>query len=235
MAIKAILFDLDGTLLPMNQDYFISEYMKGLALKMSQYGYNPETLISAMWSGVKAIYKNDGSLLNEERFWEETERVLERNARADEPHFNDFYKNEFQSYKSLCGFNPLSVKTVDEIRKMGFRVALATNPFFPRIATESRTRWAGFEITDFELITTFENSYSCKPNPRYYLEVAEKLGLSPEECLMVGNDVRDDMIAETVGMKVFLLTDCLINVKNLDISKYSQGSYNELLKYIETL
>ncbi len=233
--IKAVLFDLDGTLLPMDQDYFISEYMKGLAIKMSAYGYDPETLIKAMWSGVKAIYKNDGSLLNEERFWEETERILQRNARADQPHFNDFYKNEFQTYKNICGFNPLSKQTVDEIRKMGYRVALATNPFFPRIATESRVGWAGLLLSDFELITTFENSYSCKPNPRYYLEVAEKLGLSPEECLMVGNDVRDDMIAETVGMKVFLLTDCLINIKDADITKYPKGDFCGLLHFVKSL
>lgn len=36
----------------------------------------------------------------------------------------------------------------------------------------------------------------------------------PKNVLMVGNDVRDDMSAADVGMKVFLLTDCLINKKN---------------------
>lgn len=233
--IKAVLFDLDGTLLPMNQDYFIAEYMKGLALRMSEYGYEPESFIKAMWAGVKGVYKNDGSVINEERFWEECERALNKKVRADESHFNDFYRNEFQKYKEICGFNPEAKQTVDEIRSMGYRVALATNPFFPMIATESRTRWAGLEPSDFEFITTFENSYSCKPNPRYYLEVAEKLGLSPEECLMVGNDVRDDMIAETVGMKVFLLTDCLINIKEVDISSYPQGSFKELISYIKTI
>lgn len=233
--IKAVLFDLDGTLLPMNQDYFIAEYMKGLALRMSEYGYEPESFIKAMWAGVKGVYKNDGSVINEERFWEECERALNKKVRADESHFNDFYRNEFQKYKEICGFNPEAKQTVDEIRSMGYRVALATNPFFPMIATESRTRWAGLEPSDFEFITTFENSYSCKPNPRYYLEVAEKLGLSPEECLMVGNDVRDDMIAETVGMKVFLLIDCLINIKEVDISSYPQGSFKELISYIKTL
>ncbi len=233
--IKAVLFDLDGTLLPMNQDYFIAEYMKGLALRMSEYGYEPESFIKAMWAGVKGVYKNDGSVINEERFWEECERALNKKVRADESHFNDFYRNEFQKYKEICGFNPEAKQILDEIRSMGYRVALATNPFFPMIATESRTRWAGLEPSDFEFITTFENSYSCKPNPRYYLEVAEKLGLSPEECLMVGNDVRDDMIAETVGMKVFLLTDCLINIKNVDISSYPQGSFKELISYIKTL
>ena len=34
----------------------------------------------------------------------------------------------------------------------------------------------------------------------------QKLNVSPEECLMVGNDVSEDMIAETIGMKVFLIT-----------------------------
>lgn len=233
--IKAVLFDLDGTLLPMDQDYFISEYMKGLALKMSEYGYEPESFTKAMWAGVKGVYKNDGSLLNEERFWEECERALQRRVRDDEQYFNEFYETEFQKYREICGFNPAAKPTVDQIRSMGYRVALATNPFFPMIATESRTRWAGFEPTDFEFITTFENSYSCKPNPRYYLEVANKLGLSPEECLMVGNDVRDDMIAETVGMKVFLLTDCLINIKEADITGYPKGNLDDLLAFIKSL
>ncbi|MBO7217296.1 MAG: HAD family hydrolase, partial [Clostridia bacterium] len=103
------------------------------------------------------------------------------------------------------------------------------------VATDSRVCWAGLKPSDFEICTTYENSKYCKPNPMYYTDLAERMGLNPEECLMVGNDVRDDMIAETVGMKVFLLTDCLINIKNADISKYPQGSYKELIQYIENL
>lgn len=233
--IKAILFDLDGTLLPMDQDYFISEYMKGLAAKMTGFGYEPEPFIKAMWAGVKAIYKNDGSLVNEDCFWNVVNEVLNRNVRADELHFNSFYENEFQNYKSVCGFDERAATAVRAIKEKGFRVALATNPFFPAIATASRIRWAGLDPSEFEFYTTFENSYSCKPDPRYYLEVAKKMDLDPDECLMVGNDVRDDMTAATVGMKVFLLTDCLINVKQLDTSAYPQGSFEELMRYIETL
>ena len=62
-----------------------------------------------------------------------------------------------------------------------------------------------------------------------------KLKVYPEECLMVGNDVSEDMIAETLGMKVFLLTDCLINKENKDISLYPHGGFEELLAFIETL
>ena len=50
---------------------------------------------------------------------------------------------------------------------------------------------------------------------------------------MVGNDVSDDMPAERVGMRVFLLTDCLENPKGEDCARYPQGGFSELLAYIE--
>ena len=67
-----------------------------------------------------------------------------------------------------------------------------------------------------------------KKRSDYYRALAKQLDVKPEECLMVGNDVSEDMIAETVGMSVFLLTDCIINKENKDISTYSKGSFDEL-------
>ena len=116
-----------------------------------------------------------------------------------------------------------------------YRVALATNPLFPAVATLSRIQWAGLNPEDFELVTTYENSRFCKPNPDYYREILGKLKLDGEECLMVGNDVGEDMIARRLGMKVFLLTDCLINKDNADISQFPNGSFPELLHYIRSL
>ena len=52
---------------------------------------------------------------------------------------------------------------------------------------------------------------------------------------MVGNDVGEDMIAQKLGCKVFLLTDCIINKANEDISAYPQGGFAELLQYINKL
>ena len=115
------------------------------------------------------------------------------------------------------------------------KIVLATNPIFPAIATQKRMSWAGFEPNDFELYTTFENSRFCKPNVAYYQDILDQLGLKAEECIMVGNDVNEDMVAQKLGMKVFLLTDCLINVDNKDILHYPQGSFDELLDYITTL
>ena len=109
------------------------------------------------------------------------------------------------------------------------RVALATNPIFPATATQSRIRWAGLDPEDFELCTTYENIGFCKPNPAYYMEITRRLGVRPEECLMVGNDVTEDMVAAEIGMQVFLLTDCLINRERKDISMYLHGSFDQLI------
>ena len=124
---------------------------------------------------------------------------------------------------------------MDTVKACGLRTALATNPIFPAMATERRIAWAGLSPSDFELVTTYENSRHCKPNLEYYRDIMQALGVCPEECLMVGNDVGEDMIAQTLGCRVFLLTNDLINPKNVDISVYPHGSYQELIDFIKNL
>ena len=233
--IRYCLFDLDGTLLPMDQDVFIKSYLGRLAARLAPRGYDPKALIAAIWSGTKAMVMNDGSRLNEEAFWADFAGNFGENAREDEPYFDEFYRTDFQLVRQDCGFDSRAAQTVKALRSKGIRLVLATNPIFPAIATESRMAWAGLDKADFEFYTTYENSRFCKPNPAYYREILGKLGAEPEECLMVGNDVTEDMVTETLGMKVFLLTDCLINKEGQDISRYPQGNLDSLMDYIRSL
>ena len=235
MCIKAILFDLDGTLLPMDQDLFVKTYFKLLAVKLAPYGYDPKQLIDAIWAGTGAMVKNNGSCSNEEAFWNFFTGIFGKQALEHLPVFEDFYANEFQGAQAVCNQIPQAAEVVRLVKEKGLRVALATNPIFPAIATRSRIRWASLSPEDFEFYTTYENSRFCKPNPDYYRDVLTQLGLQPEECLMVGNDVAEDMIARKLGMQVFLLTDCIINKNNEDISAYPHGGYPELLEYIRSL
>lgn len=233
MQTKLVLFDLDGTLLPMEQDLFINTYFKKLAVKLAPYGYEPEALINAIYKGTGAMIKNTGEITNEDAFWKVFSGIYGEDKLKDKPVFDEFYKNEFQSVKEVCGFNEKAAETVKELKKRGYRVALATNPVFPTIATESRIRWAGLEPEDFEYYTTYENSSYCKPSTEYYLEILSKLKVSPEECIMIGNDVKDDMIAQSIGMEVFLLTDCIINKDNEDISHYLSGSFDDIFEVLK--
>ena len=233
MKLRCVLFDLDGTLLPMDQEEFTKAYFHLLAKKLAPRGYEPKALVDAIWAGTAAMVKNDGQCSNEEAFWQRFTQIYGPKVQADKPVFEEFYANEFQNARTACGFNPRAAETVAAIRSMGYRVALATNPIFPSVATESRIRWAGLKPEDFELYTTYENSTHCKPNPAYFLDIAESLHLAPESCLMVGNDALEDTAAAQVGMKVFLLTDCLINKDGRDISAYPQGSFEQLLEYVK--
>ncbi|MGM9601318.1 MAG: HAD family hydrolase [Faecousia sp.] len=232
--LTTVLFDLDGTLLPMDNDAFTKGYFKLLAGKLAPYGYDARQLVDAIWAGTAAMVANDGSQSNEVAFWKKFTGIYGEKVLADKPIFEEFYEKDFQRAKDFCGVNPNAAIAVHTIKKMGLRVVLATNPIFPAVATRSRIRWAGLEPEDFELYTTYENIGLCKPNPDYYREIVKRLGVTPEECLMVGNDALEDMVAEETGMRVFLLEDCLINKKQRDISLYPRGSFPELMDFIRT-
>lgn len=233
--ITTILFDLDGTLLPMDQDRFVKAYLGRMAQKLAPHGYDPHLLTKGIWAGTGAMVKNDGSVTNEEVFWPAFNAIMGKECRQYEELFLDYYRNEFQLVAQDCGFDPRAAVTISDIKSMGYQVVLATNPLFPAIATQSRARWAGLDPEDFQLITTYENSRHCKPNLDYYRDILATLNLKPENCVMVGNDVDEDMIAGELGMKVFLLTDSLINKSGKDISQWTHGSFPELLTFIREL
>ncbi|MGI6608443.1 MAG: HAD family hydrolase [Erysipelotrichaceae bacterium] len=235
MAITTILFDLDGTLLPMDQELFTKIYFKNLSLKLFPFGYESKKLIDTIWKGTAAMIKNNGEVTNEEAFWKLFLSVYGEKARDDVAEFEKFYQNDFIKAKAGCSYNPLAGKLIKYLKEQGYRIVLATNPIFPQIATFQRIQWAGLDVNDFELVTTYENSSYCKPNLDYFKDVLNRINEKAENCLMIGNDADEDMIAEKLGMKVFLLTDCLINTSGKDISVYPKGDFNQLIDYIKKL
>jgi len=235
MSVTTVLFDLDGTLLPMDQDVFVKDYFGRIAAKLASHGYDPQKLVDTIWRGTGAMVTNDGSMTNEEAFWKLAESVFGQQIRRDKYLFDAFYETEFDKIRAVCGYHPAAAQIVAGLKQRGFRVALATNPIFPARATQWRIQWAGLRPEDFTFCTTYENSRFCKPNPAYYRDILAQLGVSAEACLMVGNDVQEDMVAAELGMQVFLLTDCLINKTGADISRYPQGSFDALQQYLDAL
>ncbi len=233
MAITTVLFDLDGTLLPMDQSSFVKAYFGSLARKLTPLGYESSRLVESIWAGTKAMVSNDGSKINEEVFWDTFAGIYGEKVREHFPYFDEFYKTDFDAVKGVCGFEPKAAESVKRIKEVGYRIALATNPIFPSVATESRIRWAGLDPSDFELYTTYENSRRCKPNPEYYLDIASTLGVDVGECLMVGNDMSEDTAAGEAGMQVFIINDCLIEREGKSLSDYPHGSFDDLLEYLK--
>lgn len=234
--IDTILFDLDGTLLPMNQELFINHYGKALLEKcFPKYGEQSQELIYILLKSINVMYVNDGRLTNEELFWEYFSKKIDIKREKIEPFLNDFYNNEFKEIMEACHPSELAKQAVDLLKEKGYKLVITTNPFFPQIATFNRVKWAGLNPSDFELITVFENSHFCKPNLKYYEEVLSKINKKPSNCLMVGNDVLEDGIIENLGIPCYLINDCLINAKNLEIKTKYQGSFKDFVEFVKNL
>lgn len=237
MHIRHILFDLDGTLLPMNQDEFVTFYMPLLAKKYISEGisFDPKAFIASVWKGYGAMVNNDGSCTNREAFWQYMDELLPTDSENSERNALDFYANEFNQAIAVTQPNSLSDKVVKKAKEKGICTYLATNPVFPKVATMNRIKWAGLDAEDFELITTYEDNCYCKPNVDYYRTILEQFHLRPEECLMVGNDVEEDLAIRKLGVKTFLVTDTKENKKDLPIESDYQGSMEELFAFVESL
>ena len=230
-----VLFDLDGTLLPMDMEAFLRAYLQELSKKGAAAGYNPVELVEVVMDGVDAMVRNDGTMTNEERFWELFISRIGGSRDVHQQVFEEFYLHDFPRLEKTVQPSPLSRQAVEILKDKGYRLVLATNPFFPRLATLERMRWAGVEPEDFALITTFENCHFAKPHPGYYRQILEVIGAAASECLMVGNDMVEDLAAAQLGLEVFLVTDNLINPQGADYSEFLHGSREDLAAYLAKL
>ncbi|MCD8144678.1 MAG: HAD family hydrolase [Oscillospiraceae bacterium] len=230
----AILFDLDGTLLPMDYEEFTGAYFRALCKKLAPLGYPAKELIDAIWAGVKEIVKSDGSMTGEERFWREFAGVFGERVYTDKPVVDSFYSNEFHTAKVATPPTPLARTIVDLAHQKADTVLLATNPIFPYNGVISRMSWAGLKEEDFDLITSYETSCFCKPNPRYYQELMARQGLFPDQCVMIGNDVNEDIAAaQQVGIRTFLITDCLLG--DPGTVETEQGTFQDAVEWVKNL
>lgn len=230
---KNVLFDLDGTLLPMNMERFVELYLGSICKRFApDIGIDPKLFAKGIWTGASAMAKNDGDCLNSEVFWRTMNSVCNKDMRGYADDFDDYYRNEFIAAKPATSVSPYASKTVSLLKNLGCKMIVSTNPIFPKAATYRRIEWAGLDINDFEYITTYDNSSRCKPNLNYFADICSVCSVVPEESLVVGNDVDEDMCASRLGFDVYLITDCLINRKNKDLKMYCHGSFEDFYNWI---
>ena len=229
---KNYLFDLDGTLLPLDEEVFIKKYFGHLAEKFVELNLDPDLMIKRLWMGTKAMIENKGFKSNEEVFWEifypeeEDQDKIKKSLEL-------FYMNEFENVKKSTKPSPIANEIVKILKSKGKNIVLATNPIFPQVATEKRLSWAMLDKSDFDLVTTYENSNFAKPSLYYYEMIIKKMNYDPDETIMIGNDALEDMVAKGLGINTFLVTDCLNNKNNIDINQFNNGTLTQLLENIK--
>ena len=208
--IKAVLFDMDDTLLDINLMAFMTTYVADVSRILSdisgasaaRFGVHLARSYLAMSNPSRV----DG-LTNREVFDATMERLTGLPV-ADETVVDalDYYDAEVLPGRNtaLVSARPMpgGMGAIERVGELGLRCALATNPSFSEGCIRTRMGWAGISDAPFERVSHMGNSTRLKPRARYYEEFVAALGLRPQECLMVGNDAKRDFARPDVSLRV---------------------------------
>lgn len=229
---RAVLFDLDGTLLRVEMRSFIKRYMSGFHACCSDLvAHDP--LQRAMRAGIHLLLETEcGEQSNEERLFAFLANRLRQDEGLLRARFAQFLANGLEPLADAILQIPETAAVLELCRQAQIPLALATNPVFPQALIEARCRWAGIDPDRFVLLTSLENSRYCKPQAGYFIEVAARLGVDPRECLMVGNDTSHDLSATEVGMTTWLVDSYLLERDGPSWAPDYRGSHRELHEFL---
>ncbi len=231
---KAVFFDLDGTLLPMDMAQFSRLYYAAVDDHGVMEHIHPTNGHEIFGKGIYAMLGNNGKASNADVFFGTIGRYSPVSRTSFETVMDEFYRGSYPRMKDSTQPEPLVPEIVATLKAKGYRLILSTQPVFPPVATNQRVQWAGLSPDDFEYISYYVNSGWCKPSPDYFREILRNTGLHAEECYIVGNDVREDMGAVALGFEGFLVTSQLIG-KLEDAPECKKGDYSALAEFVKGL
>lgn len=233
-SINTILFDLDGTLLPIDGQTFERIYFSNLAKHFVDV-YDAKTLIQLIWSATKVMVKDTSDRTNEQVFMENLEALVGSDITWMQDRFMHFYATDFDQLRTAVTPNSNVLEAVKILKEKGYQCVIVTNPMFPKIAIEKRIAWTGLNRDDFSYVTSFEKNTACKPQLKLYEEVLKHLDLNVEDCLMVGNDIEEDMVVAKMGMDHYLITDHVMQDENIPDFIKRSGDYLDFLEFAKEL
>jgi FMN phosphatase YigB (HAD superfamily) len=229
-----VLFDLDGTLLPLDMEKFADIYFREMG-NMFVDMIDPKLLVKHIWTATKEMVENTDYRTNEEVFMEKFQQLVDDDLSKYTERFDRFYDTLFLKTRESVQCLPLIRDCIEILREKGYTLAIATNPLFPRKAIHHRIEWAGLDLKDFAYVTSYEDNHYCKPQLHFYKEILDILGKSPEQCMMVGNDVQEDLAAGKLGLKTFLIKNHMIHRTEDAIDSTFEGSYEDFHEFVKGL
>lgn len=202
--LDTLIFDLDDTLLVNPVDQFLPPYFQALTAHLAQF-VPPDQIVPALLRATKSMIANrDHAQTNERVFAAEFYPCLGLDEETMRPSLAHFYEAEFPKLRGHTGVIPEARSVLTAAYERGYGLVIATNPVFPQRAIEQRLDWAGVGDLDYLFITAYENMHYTKPHIEYYGEILDHIGRAADRCLMVGNDLANDILpAKAVGMRTF--------------------------------
>ena len=207
--IRAVLFDLDDTLLGNETDPFVKRYFALLSQYAEPKMPSDQFVATLLRASREMIYNDDLSRSNHDVFWQTFTEYSGTDAQEMQDFVVGFYENIFPKMQNLTERREVALPLVEYCFAQNWKVVVATNPMFPRMAIEERLRWAGVPVSEqnYDLVTTLENMHSTKPNVSYYEEILHRVGIEPETAVMVGDDWKNDIEpASQLGIRTYWIT-----------------------------
>ena len=232
---EAILFDLDGTLLDIDMEFFLGRYFQEMGEMAAGQGFEESKLLmeQILKSTDVMIRDKNPYITNEDVFMQHFFSCLPVDEEKTRAFFEEFYRTGFPRLEKYAAAFSGVRQMMSGVFASGAKVVVATNPVFPRAAIQMRLDWADVGHFPYDLITSYEVMHYCKPHAQYYQEIADYLGVQPSECLMVGNDRAEDLVAGLVGMKTFLVEDRLIDRGSDQFTPDWKGRLPGLFSFME--
>ena len=231
--IRAVLFDLDGTLLDLDIDVLVEPYVKGLAQSVAHL-VPPERFVPSLIQATALMRANNSDASNADVFAQSFYPAVGRSRQELEPFFERFYVDEFPKLRPHARRKPEARDAVQAAFDEGLDVVIATNPLFPSVAIRQRLDWAGVADFPYRLVTTYENSYAAKPNLSYYRHILAAIDQPAERCLMVG-DEDIDMVAAHLGCRTFLIPGPRTDLASTTPTPMGCGTLADLLPLLREL
>lgn len=193
--IKAVLLDMDNTLLHNPDARFASAFRQ----RFDRF-FLDEFAIEGSVHALRAGFANMGKDLancptNADAMVDCLAHWLPL-AHDDAAHaLRRFYAEVYGELQPLVSPADSAAALIESLLEQGLLVAVATNPLYPESAILQRLEWAGLGglVSEFAIITHSENMHFAKPQPDYMAEVVARVGIEPDEALMVGDSAVNDM------------------------------------------
>ena len=180
--IKAVLFDYDGTLMDTNN----------IILESWQHTFRQ---IEGRERPEAEIYATFGEILHDTMKSFFPGRDTEECVRI-------YREYQEKCYKKLIEMFPGTKELVEELKKEGFLLALVTSRL-PKSTAVGLEKYGLAEL--FDVVITCEDTDKHKPDPTPALLAIGRLGVSPDECLMVGDTVYDMQCGKRAGAQTVLV------------------------------
>lgn len=232
-----VLFDLDDTLLENSLQGFMPAYLEAWGRFIAPYG-NVDQFLRKLLGATRVMATQQRPDCTLQEIFEEAFFPIPgiETARFQEL-AETFYKEVFPSLKTITRPIPGAVQTVSSAFERGYRVAITTNPFFPRTAIEQRLEWAGLPVDKypFGLVPSYETMHFTKPDPAFFAEVLAHLGWPEGPVVVVGDDPERDIVSsQRFGLANFWILGA--NHAGLVDHKFEptgQGAIEDLLPWLD--